>query len=287
MATTAQINANRKNSKKSTGPKTIEGKKAVSKNALKHGLFTNEAVIAGESLEDYNTLREKTLDELCPIGNMETILAERIVSLTWRLKRIERFQSIVIDAMIDKKLNSPVANLAKKMIPSQLRTEQQEEQENIDSTLGKVIISDYSSSRVLDRLSIYERRIENSLFKTINELRRTQILREMEREKKETEEIIAAEAEEPGFVKNNYAEAGEMNSASHKATQNQESSFLQQDEGDTPRCGRHKQPSHGAGNNEKQSQFADLRLESRSTKSEIRNNIKCSENQILETNVQC
>ena len=252
MATQAQINANRKNSQKSTGPKTIEGKKAVAKNALKHGLFTNEAIIAGESLQDYNTLREKTLDELSPVGNMETILAERIVSLTWRLKRVERFQSIVIDAMIDKKLNSPVANLAKKMIPSQLRSEQEEEQDNIDSTLGKVIISDYSSSRVLDRLSIYERRIENSLFKTINELRRTQLLREMEREKKETEEFIAADIEQ----RNENLE---------------KSSYWQQDEEDSsPQFDRHKQPSHGAGNNEKQSQFG---LDSRSKTSDSRQEI--------------
>ena len=225
MATEAQTKANRKNAQKSTGPKTIEGKKAVAKNALKHGLFTNEAVIAGESLEDYNCLRDKTLEELCPVGNMETILAERIVSLTWRLKRVERFQSIVIDAMIDKKLNSPYSNFAKKLVPPHLRSEPDDEG-NIDSTLGKVIISDYSDSRVLDRLSIYERRIENSLFKTINELRRTQILREMEKEKKETEEVI------------------------------EESRYEQQDVGDSlPQCDRHKQPSHGAGNNEKQSQF--------------------------------
>ena len=45
--------------------------------------------------------------------------------------------------------------------------------------------------------------------------------------------------------------------------------------------------SVGAGKNEKQSQFANLGLESQSTKSEIRNNIKCPENQILETNVKC
>jgi len=244
MATKAQTNANRKNSQKSTGPKTIEGKKAVAKNALKHGLFTNEAIIAGESLEDYNNLREKTLYELSPQGNMETILAERIVSLTWRLKRIERFQSIVIDAMIDKKLNSPLANLTKKMLPSNLRSEHEDEEDNIDSTLGKVIISDYSSSRVLDRLSIYERRIENSLFKTINELRRTQLLREMEREKKETEEIIAAEDEESGFV-SDYTE-------------------------NRPPLFRKAKQNVGAGNNEKQSQFG---LDSRSKTSDSRQEI--------------
>ena len=48
MATEAQINANRRNSHKSTGPQTAEGKAAVSHNAVKHGLFAHEAVIRGE-----------------------------------------------------------------------------------------------------------------------------------------------------------------------------------------------------------------------------------------------
>ncbi len=249
MATKAQINANRKNSQKSTGPKTIEGKKAVAKNALKHGLFTNEAVIAGENLEDYNTLREKTLDELSPVGNMETILAERIVSLTWRLKRVERFQSIVIDAMIDKKLNSPLANLTQKMLPPHLRSERQDDEDNIDSTLGKIIISDYSDSRVLDRLSIYERRIENSLFKTINELRKTQILREMEKEKKEAEEIIAREAErESEIIEESYFwRQEERDNSPHEIGKSNHLTGQGQ-------LDRQKQPSHETGNNEKQSQ---------------------------------
>ncbi|MHC4331688.1 MAG: hypothetical protein ACYSWW_26580 [Planctomycetota bacterium] len=39
MSTEAQVNANRENAKKSTGPRTPEGKTAVSQNAVKHGLF--------------------------------------------------------------------------------------------------------------------------------------------------------------------------------------------------------------------------------------------------------
>ena len=120
MASQAQITANRNNSQKSTGPRSDEGKAAVSKNALKHGLFTNEAVIAGESIDDYNLSREQLLDELKPVGKMETILAERIVSLTWRLKRIEKFQNLVIDTMIDDKINNPISKLVK--LPQRFRT---------------------------------------------------------------------------------------------------------------------------------------------------------------------
>jgi len=53
MATTAQILANRNNSRKSTGSKTDQGKTAVSQNAVKHVLFAAETVITGEDPADY------------------------------------------------------------------------------------------------------------------------------------------------------------------------------------------------------------------------------------------
>ena len=49
MATKAQIKANRENAKKSTGPRTEEGKQRVSLNALKHGLLARDAVLPGGS----------------------------------------------------------------------------------------------------------------------------------------------------------------------------------------------------------------------------------------------
>ena len=56
MSTTAQIKANRQNARKSTGPKTDEGKAAVSQNALKHGIFA-ESVIEGENETDKDNQR--------------------------------------------------------------------------------------------------------------------------------------------------------------------------------------------------------------------------------------
>jgi hypothetical protein len=38
-----QLEANRKNAEKSTGPKTPEGKQAVATNAVKHGLFARDS----------------------------------------------------------------------------------------------------------------------------------------------------------------------------------------------------------------------------------------------------
>ena len=48
MATLKQINANRKNAKKSTGAKTKFGKIKSSQNAIKHGLNAEKFVVIGE-----------------------------------------------------------------------------------------------------------------------------------------------------------------------------------------------------------------------------------------------
>jgi len=100
MSTTAQIKANQQNAQKSTGPKTSEGKAVVSQNAVKHGLFAAQAVITGENQADYELYREQFLAELLPVGMVESMLAERIVSLAWRLQRAEHMQNESIEVLI-------------------------------------------------------------------------------------------------------------------------------------------------------------------------------------------
>jgi hypothetical protein len=182
MSTTAQIKANRQNSQKSTGPKSVEGKAAVSKNAVKHGLFANETVIKGENAEEFEIFRDEMLTELAPVGPVESMLAERYVSLSWRLKRVERMQNQAIDVMIERdEQPNPFAKLAQSLLPKHLRQLQADASDsNPELVLGRAAIKDYSNSRVLDRLSMYERRIENSMFKTLHELERLRLLRELE-----------------------------------------------------------------------------------------------------------
>ena len=49
-----------------------------------------------------------------------------------------------------------------------------------ESVLARVVVDDFGDAKVLDRLLGYERRIENSLYRTVGELRKQQILREVE-----------------------------------------------------------------------------------------------------------
>jgi len=64
MATQAQIQANRLNAEKSTGPRTADGKRKASQNALKHGLLAQTMVIAGEDVGEFEFYRDELLGEL-------------------------------------------------------------------------------------------------------------------------------------------------------------------------------------------------------------------------------
>ncbi|MCP5118165.1 MAG: hypothetical protein GY953_45710, partial [bacterium] len=80
MATTKQRNANRQNAKKSTGPRTHEGKRRVSQNALKHGLSASKVVIPGEDVADYERLRDGFVEALEPRDEVELALVRQMVT---------------------------------------------------------------------------------------------------------------------------------------------------------------------------------------------------------------
>ena len=93
MISKKQLTANRRNARKSTGPKTAGGKAIVSQNALRHGLLSELRVLPGlERQEDWQAHIERTLADLNPVGYMEEILAERIALLLWRLGRVARYE---------------------------------------------------------------------------------------------------------------------------------------------------------------------------------------------------
>ena len=52
MASLKKILSNRRNSKKSTGPVSKEGKLKSSQNAIIHGLHSEKFVVIGERIED-------------------------------------------------------------------------------------------------------------------------------------------------------------------------------------------------------------------------------------------
>lgn len=88
MISDKQLQANRANAQKSTGPKTEIGKSISSKNATVYGLRSALPVIDGEDPAEYNDFRNDMIAQFEPVGPMETLLVDRIVHAAWRIRRI-------------------------------------------------------------------------------------------------------------------------------------------------------------------------------------------------------
>jgi hypothetical protein len=178
MASELKILANRLNALKSTGPRTNQGKAAVSQNAVKHGLLAEQDVISSESQADFDLYREQLLDELNPVSPMESMLAERIVTLSWRLKRACRFQNQAIDTLNADIASSPLKKLTQSLYFS-IAGESPNNAGgfNGELALGRLAVKDFANARVLEHLLMYERRIEHSLYKTLLEFQRLNLVK--------------------------------------------------------------------------------------------------------------
>lgn len=96
MTTEKQIEANRANAMKSTGPTSSEGKARSSRNAVKHGLTAAAIVLPGENKLEYEELRNETYAALMPETAIETRLVDQIVSIIWRQERVPMFEANLI-----------------------------------------------------------------------------------------------------------------------------------------------------------------------------------------------
>ncbi len=183
MATQPQLLANRLNSLKSTGPRTIQGKAVASQNSVKHGLSAERDVITSENQADFDLYRQQLLDELNPASPMESILAERIVTLSWRLKRVGRFQNQAIDTLNANQTNDPFKKLTQSLFRSVAGESPSDAAgSNGELALGRLAVKDFADARVLERLLMYERRLESSLYKTLLEFQRLNIARRLKEE---------------------------------------------------------------------------------------------------------
>jgi hypothetical protein len=92
------------------GPATQEGKEVVKWNAVQHGVRSPAPVVPGmERAEDWELHLAGTLDSLSPEGHLETVLAERVALLSWRLHRVVRYETESI-ALFQEKAEDDLAD---------------------------------------------------------------------------------------------------------------------------------------------------------------------------------
>ena len=87
--------------RKTTGPKTPEGKAAVAQNRIIHCLTGARVLIPGENPEFYNALLLALMHEHSPHGPTETFLVEQLAHNQHRLTRIAEMETEIFGAMAD------------------------------------------------------------------------------------------------------------------------------------------------------------------------------------------
>jgi hypothetical protein len=95
MISEAQSAANRRNARKSTGPRTAAGKAKSSMNALKGGLSSPvcaKLLLPTEFPAVFEAFRDAFLETLNPVGAVEEQLATEVIELSWRLGRVANIE---------------------------------------------------------------------------------------------------------------------------------------------------------------------------------------------------
>jgi hypothetical protein len=95
-----KIEANQRNSRESTGPKTAAGKKRVSKNAIRHGFYSKWLLVdhqdGAETYREYSDWHAAIRKYYQPIDWLEEFRVEEIAILSWRRRRLLRSESGLI-----------------------------------------------------------------------------------------------------------------------------------------------------------------------------------------------
>src|ERR1035438_6598514 len=105
MPTLKQIAANRRNAKKSTGPRSAAGKTQSALNARKHGFAGSTfTVVRLEDLKALDHLRQDALHTYRPVNSQEIFAVERIALCQMALLRVARLESGMLTSCLDRTL---------------------------------------------------------------------------------------------------------------------------------------------------------------------------------------
>ena len=97
MTTFKQIEANRRNARRSTGPITAEGKLHSRRNAVRHGLTAETVIGALEDSEDYKAFEAAVIADYDAQSAVERELVLRLASLLWRIRRATTMETGLFD----------------------------------------------------------------------------------------------------------------------------------------------------------------------------------------------
>ena len=99
MSSLKQIEANRRNALKSTGPTTPEGKRRSRCNAVRHGLTAETVIATLEDAEDYQAFEAAVIADYDAESAVERELVLRLASVLWRLRRATSIETALFESV--------------------------------------------------------------------------------------------------------------------------------------------------------------------------------------------
>src|SRR5436305_7418396 len=152
MATEKQIEANRLNAQKSTGPRTTERRAAVRLNGVTHGLTAETIVLKGENESDFKALFDSLEAEHDPSTPTEEALVVQLAMATWRLRRLYQQEA----GFYSFKMKD-TADLRKSR--------------NLNESESLGLVVDWSNNTI-NMFNRQESRLERSFYRALHELQR-------------------------------------------------------------------------------------------------------------------
>ena len=183
-ATKRQIDANRRNAQKSTGPKSPEGKIRASLNGWRHGLTGQVLTLAEEDRDAFETFARDIRQAYFPVGPLETQIAQSIAEDEWRLNRARAIENNVI-ALGHSSIDAEVETINTQM--------------HAAMTQARVF---WRNPEKFALLSLYEQRISRKLQRNEQRLRALQTDRKAALQQALEEAAILAELAELADSKN-------------------------------------------------------------------------------------
>ena len=201
--TEAQMNANRENAKKSTGPRSDAGKANSSRNATKHGLTSANPLLPGEEPDGLQRLRDDLYGRFRPVGEGEELLVTRIADLQWRLSRVLTHEAGIYRDNVG-------AIQQKDKFHEDRYNRQQAEAERRGEPLptppippdpadlaARAFNMDCAGPNSLSKLSRYESSIDRSIDRSLRQLKAFQSARKAHEQAQNPDETVAETTVEP------------------------------------------------------------------------------------------
>ncbi len=161
MATDKQIEANRLNAQKSTGPRTEAGRAVSRLNAYKHGLTGHLNVMTEDQKDARDAFMAGIVESLKPADAIERQLAHSIADGYWRINRVSTIENNFLAAdAYNQELDRPGES----------------EQPEVDSALASALTFIKNPER-FQLLTVYEMRLHRKVRLDLQQLREIQATR--------------------------------------------------------------------------------------------------------------